>query len=157
MKRCDTNSNSLYPVYFSKVKNLQKLVQDTMPTKYFSILVCADFKKIHTADISWVEEKLLEKGNLYFCAWGNDCERAHDIYDEIIAVTDVQDLIMTTWHDDESIDDALWYVLYNAHLHDKKDDDCSTIIVSVDNPVWEENLLNNLSDIVAFNERMISE
>jgi hypothetical protein len=42
---------------------------------------------------------------------GPDCERVHDIIDEVIVnrnpgETD-EDVIMTTWHDDEALNEAL--------------------------------------------------
>jgi hypothetical protein len=54
---------------------------------------------------------------VYFCAWGPDCERFHDIVDELVIEDDMgprlffgnsrSDTIMTTWHDDELLNEAL--------------------------------------------------
>lgn len=120
-------------------------------------MLCADFDWISTDDISHAAEILLKEGNLYFCTWGPDCQRAHDIYDEVIVINEIQYLVMTTWHEDESLDDALWFVLNLAALHEKNSDDCSTIVISINNDLWEKELLENLSDIEAFNQHMVNE
>jgi hypothetical protein len=53
----------------------------------------------------------------YFCSWGPDCERFHDIVDEVLMEDDVGeqkfagpnsiDVIMTTWHAKDSLEDAI--------------------------------------------------
>lgn len=59
----------------------------------------------------------LNKGMVYFCSWGPECERFHDIVDEVIIGDDLSeqefsgpntsDVVMTTWHDDETLEEAL--------------------------------------------------
>lgn len=67
--------------------------------------------------ISAVVTALLDAGCCAVSAWGADCERVHDICDEVAveraldAGTDGGGVLMTSWHDDESLDDALWFAL----------------------------------------------
>jgi hypothetical protein len=54
---------------------------------------------------------------VYFCAWGRNCERFHDIVDEVILEDDLgehrfvgpteNDVVMTTWHKDETLEEAI--------------------------------------------------
>lgn len=56
-----------------------------------------------------------------FCAWGHGCEKFHDIVDEVIADDyagernfagpTAKDAVMTTWHDDETLEEALHYFI----------------------------------------------
>ena len=64
-----------------------------------------------TIEISDIANWALDQGAVYVCVWGPDCERVHDIIDEVIVnrnpgETD-EDVIMTTWHDDEALNEAL--------------------------------------------------
>lgn len=58
---------------------------------------------------------LLESGCLYFIAWGIDCEAWHDTVDwtnlEAFDFGEIPDdrFVMTTWHDKESLSEALWF------------------------------------------------
>lgn len=54
---------------------------------------------------------------VYFCAWGRGSERFHDVVDEVLVVDDLGerrfsgsksgDVVMTTWHEGESLAEAL--------------------------------------------------
>jgi hypothetical protein len=65
-------------------------------------------------------EPLVRAGASYFVCWGPGCERVHDIIDEIASYPDNEfaipgdSCIMTTWHDSEPLDEALWFLLVNA-------------------------------------------
>jgi hypothetical protein len=51
--------------------------------------------------------------------WGPDCQRVHDIIDEMsepgndVGVPE-DSCIMTTWHDSEPLREALWFFLVNS-------------------------------------------
>ncbi|GEM_PF-235743 len=73
-----------------------------------------------------VVEWILEAGCLYAVAWGIDCEAWHDAIDwanlERFDFEDIPDehFIMTTWHADEGLADALWFARECAY-HDDVD------------------------------------
>jgi len=94
-----------------------------LPTKYFVCLLAADFSNVSVTRISDVALTLVSVGCCYFLCWGPGCERAHDIIDETLAAAnlDVIDdsVIMTTWHDDETLDEALFFLLTCAMPDDK--------------------------------------
>jgi hypothetical protein len=88
-----------------------------IPSGRFRLFVAADVTRASTELMSEFAHSALKNGMVYFCAWGLDCERFHDIVDEVVVEDDIgerlfvgknrSDTIMTTWHDDEPLDEAL--------------------------------------------------
>jgi len=157
MEKIDSNSDNLFPTYFTTVKNIRELAKLSIPTQSFTILLCADFRDACTEDVLYIAETFLGKGIKYFCAWGPDCQRAHDVFDEVIYQNNIDELIMTTWHDKESLEDTLWFALYLANVAKEYSDDCCTIIVTVNNSLWKEKICKHLSDIDTFKKRLLAE
>ncbi len=58
---------------------------------------------------------LVDGGCLYVVAWGTECEKWHDAVDWAVLETfdygDIPDdkFVMTTWHADEPLTEALWF------------------------------------------------
>ena len=69
-----------------------------------------------------IAEWLVNGGCLYVVAWGVECQEWHDTVDwtvlEAFDFGDVPDdkFVMTTWHDNEPLSDALWFAGHCA-LH----------------------------------------
>jgi hypothetical protein len=88
-----------------------------IPGARFRLFVAADVTCTSTQLISEFARSALKSGMVYFCAWGPDCERLHDIVDEVVVEDQIgerlfvgqspSDTIMTTSHDDEPLDEAL--------------------------------------------------
>jgi hypothetical protein len=123
-------------IYLLGLPTLQDHLPDLeLPSPYFgAFLVCnADL----TADAVIVElaHSLLRQGLVYLCVWGMDCERVHDLFDGVIVELDPcetdESVRMTTWLDDESLDEALWHFLYVAFPADHYWDNCKAELVIV--------------------------
>jgi hypothetical protein len=73
---------------------------------------------------------------------GPDCERVHDLIDEVEEVReqanpDDESVIMTTWHNEETLSKAIWYVLYSSLPDDPYISDCkSTLAISIGSLEW---------------------
>ncbi len=88
-----------------------------LPAKRFRLFVAANVKDTSTDVLSDFASAALSNGMVYFCAWGRDCERFHDIVDEVVVEDDLDerrfsgptasDVVMTTWHEDENLEEAL--------------------------------------------------
>jgi hypothetical protein len=88
-----------------------------LPSARFRLFVAADVTSVAAESIAGFAHSALANGMVYFCAWGPGCERFHDLVDEVVAADDPcrrqspdnkgQDTIMTTWHDDETLGEAL--------------------------------------------------
>jgi hypothetical protein len=88
-----------------------------IPSKRFRLFVAADVRDVEVQVLADFGAMALKNGMVYFCAWGPDCERFHDILDEVIVTDDLgkrhfagpsaHDTVMTTWHDKEALKDAV--------------------------------------------------
>src|ERR1041385_553830 len=88
-----------------------------LPNSRFRLFVAADSRDSSTDAISEFVLAALQRGMVYCCAGGPGCERFHDIVDEIVVEDGLSerrfvgpttaDVIMTTWHADESLEEAL--------------------------------------------------
>ena len=88
-----------------------------IPSGRFRLFVAAEVSRISTEVISEFANSALKSGMVYFCAWGPDCKRFHDVVDEVVVADHLgegffvgnksSDTIMTTSHDDEQLDEAI--------------------------------------------------
>ena len=86
---------------------------------------------------------------VYFCAWGPDCERLHDIFDEVIVKDELgerrfsgptaNDVIFTTWHSKDSLIETLEFFATCAVPTDGFLADSGTrLVICVGDPGWPE-------------------
>jgi hypothetical protein len=88
-----------------------------IPSNRFRLFVAADIEGNGNTAVSQFASAALNRGMVYFCSWGIGCGRFHDIVDEIVAMQEPRkdnsaavsprDTVMTTWHDNESLEEAL--------------------------------------------------
>jgi hypothetical protein len=102
-------------------------------SKYFVALLAWHSETVPATELARVARLLLDAGCVYFCCWGTGCERLHDVIDEEYAtegltVNDDASTIMTTWHADETLEEAAWFVANNAYPDDRFINDCSTVL-----------------------------
>src|SRR5678816_2794967 len=114
-------------------------------SRYFVSLIVCDATGIPSDTVGYVARRLLGAGGVYFCTWGPGCERVHDIIDEIIVSDrleiDDSSVIMTTWHDHESLEEALWYSIYLAKPGESFEATCrSLLVISVGSTTWAASL-----------------
>lgn len=93
-------------------------------SKRFLLFVAANITDVSTQTVSHFALAALNQGMVYFCSWGPDCERFHDIVDEVLVEDDVgeqkfagpntSDVIMTTWHAKDSLEDAIDFFATSA-------------------------------------------
>ena len=124
-------------------------------SKRFRLFVAGDVTHVPTETISAFAGGALKRGMVYLCAWGPDCERFHDIVDEVIVEdelgerlfvgTRMGDTVMTTWHEDEDLEESLDFFINLAHptegFHSDSD---SWVIVCLDNPDWAKVIRDRL-------------
>jgi len=118
-----------------------------LPGKRFRLFVAADTRHCTTAEISEFANAAFSRGMVYFCAWGPGCERFHDIVDEVGAADDLaerkfappgpHDVVMTTWHSKETLEEALDFFVTCAVPTDGYAEHSSyRVVVSLANPEW---------------------
>lgn len=89
-----------------------------LPAQHFLCLLAANFTAASDSEIAGLAEDLLDLGASYFVCWGSGCERAHDLIDQVTLLIDPPipegSVIMTTWHADEPLEEALLFLLCSA-------------------------------------------
>ncbi len=107
---------SLYALNVPRFESFKPV--DHLPTKHFLCLLAADFTSASDGEIIALANSLLEFGASYFVCWGAGCERAHDLIDDLTLLVEppVPDdsIIMSTWHANETLSEALFFLLCNA-------------------------------------------
>jgi hypothetical protein len=117
-----------------------------LSSRHFGVLLICDGRKIQNSTVFTVAERIISQGLAYFCSWGPDCERIHDLFDEVLvgdgsAPPHDDPIVMTTWHD-EPMEEAVWYSLYLSVGAGEYETTCrSWIIVPVEMADWAEEAL----------------
>jgi hypothetical protein len=117
-----------------------------LSSRHFGVLLICDGRTIPNSTVIAVAERIISQGLAYFCSWGPDCERIHDLFDEALVGDGCEDahdnpVVMTTWHD-ESMEEAIWYSLYLSVGAGKYETTCrSWIIVPVERVDWTQEAL----------------
>ena len=88
--------------------------------------------------------------------WGPSCERAHDLFDQECLFT--PDVIMTTWHHDEPLDDAIWYFLRTTFPDTAfEETTAAALALVVGDPGWAAHVERRLRDIPALADDVLQE
>ena len=84
-------------------------------TQGFCLFLACDASDTDTAALADIAKYAIERGCAAACIWGRDCERVHEMFDEDKVELMLQDdkyragVLMTTWHAEDPLDDALHY------------------------------------------------
>ncbi len=125
----------------------------------FVCLLAWDAASVGSDEISNVASRLLAAGCVYICTWGSDCSRVHDIFDETNSVRAPDGpWVMSTWHDGEPLDEALWFFLFCARPNPDLSDDCrSAVGIAIGMPAWAATIRSTMQDPVSFSARIVGD
>ncbi len=131
-------------------------------SQYFGAFLVCDADRIPDAEIVELAHSLIRQGMAYLCVWGKDCERVHDLFDEVIVGFDPhptdESVRMTFWLDRVSLDEALWHFLYVAFPADLYWENCSAeLIVVVDCDQRAQQIRTRLADQTALSRDVAGE
>lgn len=160
MKCHGINPVSGRPLYSEFVSDFAALEQISLPSVHTILLIVADSCTVCSEAIDRVAERLLSSGLTYVCVWGPDCERVHDIFDWAYigdGSTKPGFALMSTWHSDESIEEAIWFFITCAIPPDTEIEKTSYLAVAVGNKDWAVTIDSALSDVSAFTSRMVED
>jgi len=128
-----------------------------LPDGHFACLLAWDARGASVDAISAFVEPLLRAGASYFVCWGDDCERVHDIIDEIVSYPEndfgVPDdsCIMTTWHTSEPLIEAIRFLLVNSWPDEHYQDSTrASLAISVGSDSWPAEIEEALGDPMGF-------
>jgi hypothetical protein len=134
-----------------RIENLPLLMRDSS-TRY-CLLLLIDARPIESENLSRIASRLTGSGLVCFCAWGPDCKRVHDLFDEgameaNLALTG-DDVIMTTWHAEESLGETLWDFVHSTFPTEGLEIGCNDWIVAcIGNEVWSREIRRIAHDAV---------
>lgn len=147
-------------LFSTSIANADALPQLTLPPGNFACLLAWDARDVSVDNVSALVESLLHQGASCFVCWGPDCERVHDIIDEIVSypdnVFDVPDdaCIMTMWHASAPLAEAIWFFLVNSQPNKHYEDSTHTALaITIGSPAWASQIAEALDDPSDFVER----
>jgi len=152
--RSEAPERDLYLAHLSEVDEWPDALQEPKP--HFVAFLAMDASSVESSRIAAFADRLISQGMIYLCAWGPDCERVHDIFDEAIGRNTTTDeaAFMTTWHDDEELVDALWFALFSTLVGDDIDPSALVAVV-VEQLEWSAQIRGALTDSNRFNTEVL--
>jgi hypothetical protein len=122
---------------------VEAVAQLRAPSEHFVLFIASDTSGIPGADLVAIASAIIRAGAVYICCWGPDCERFHDCFDEadLVINGEASDsrVLMTTWHDDESLENALWFALNSTVPSSAFEASTkSVIVVSIGDQGWSD-------------------
>ncbi len=160
MKQHAADPKAGFPLFSEAVADFVAIQRIPLPSAHTILFIAVDAGAIQTEVISAVAASLLASGLIAVCVWGPDCQRVHDIFDEVNcgnSSVDPEFVFMTTWHADEPLEKALWYFIYVAFPPDAEFATTSYIAVTVGNADWAVVVEEALSDVPRFASRIVSD
>src|SRR5438105_58263 len=98
----------------------------------FTLLVVASASDEEAALIGQFASEAVASGCGYVCAWGDGCERVHDLFDEASIAAD--HFVMSSWHAKESLPGALYFALVNSIPEEVSDPAESAAVLAAQRP-----------------------
>src|SRR6266850_6007910 len=107
---------NFYLIAVDDISELPLLVKPS--SRSFGLLVAMDATEVDPDVIAVAATALIRRGLAYVCCWGPDCSAVHDVFDlaeiglEIskeLKHPDPDDTVMSTWHDDETLQQAVGF------------------------------------------------
>ncbi|OGS05606.1 MAG: hypothetical protein A3G41_06355 [Elusimicrobia bacterium RIFCSPLOWO2_12_FULL_59_9] len=165
IKVAQGNSVWIKDYYFLSLQRLEEWPDKLdLPSGFFGLMLCMDAGKTDRDHIFSAAAKALENGLCCFSAWGPGCEFTHDVFDQAILKKrpDPEErdekIILTTWHADESLDEALHdfaLLAVPADFFQRRLNDW--LIVSVGNKDWDAKIQHRLSDLKKLNDDVLGQ
>jgi hypothetical protein len=155
----DENKRTLFLLELAGPDAMPRIVRTGI--RHFVALIVWDAAREPVEVVARVARTLLDAGCVYFCCWGPDCERVHDIIDEEYvgdgtSIGDDESTLMTTWHNRDSLDEAVWFCLNNAFPDDRYfDDSKAVVVICIGNAGWASQVRAALEDPRALTSRVV--
>jgi hypothetical protein len=127
---------------------------------HFACFLAWDARHSSAESVSALAARLLRAGASYFVCWGPDCARVEYVIDQMVSepgnsfAVPEGSCIMTTSHDSEPIEEALWFFLMNSWPDDHYFDSTrAALAVSVASHEWGVAISTALEDVRGFVQR----
>ena len=151
----DVMGRELFSLQLASSAELPGIIE--LPSRHFACLLAWDASRASTDSVSKLAERLLRSGASYFVCWGPDSERVEGIIDEITAHPEYDfgvpddSCIMTTSHDTESLEEALWFFLTSAWPDEHYVESTrAAVAISIGSFKWAHEISAALADVRSF-------
>lgn len=154
-------------LYLSTITDLRQWpLKIEEPEPYFVLFLALDASELGDEVVIAFADKLAAQGVGYVCAWGPECSHVHDLFD-LATYDDSEELrrkgdendatIMTSWHADEDLDQALYFAVFDAHPDDHYSHGANALLaLVVDSPRWADQVRRRLSDTDTLLEEVLA-
>jgi hypothetical protein len=120
-------------------------------SKQFVLFLATDATDVPDDDLAAFANRVLDQGMVYLSSWGKDSERVHDLFEEAAADwdpdADADTAILSEWHEDEPLSEALRFSVASAIPALAYDKGCkATLAAIVGNPDAAEQVREWLQD-----------
>jgi len=111
---------------------------DLQRAGHFILVLALDARPLSDETITAYGTRVLKQGVVCLCAWGPDCERVHDLFDDLRVDDQETDdrCLMTSWHADETLAEAIEYGLFPALASDYYETCHTVVVATVANHDW---------------------
>jgi hypothetical protein len=153
----EIHDRRLYLAHLARLEDWPTRVEE--PARPFVVFTAFDATRLTDDELLNFARLLLEQGCVYACSWGPEALRFHNAFDEA-AITaelagkpyvDEGDVVMTTSHNDESLDDALWFAVFSAYPAYGE----ITGVLAISEQTWAGEIESRFSDAEQWNERLL--
>jgi hypothetical protein len=122
------------------------LTLEPVSTNY-CLFLAMDATTFSDEAIRGAAKSLMQRGLAYFCVWGPECERVHDLLDQERMREEPEGrCVITTWHAKESLPNALWFFANCVEPDDGFIANCTDwVALSVANKAWLHQMRTNLA------------
>jgi hypothetical protein len=138
-------------VYVLSVRNMADLREPpVLPSAHYAVFLACDTAGMRAQTIGRFVRKFIDSGAVYFCCYGDDCSRVHDIIDEedvwMAQSSGEEAIVMTTWHDKDTLENAMEFFLRWTVPDEKFVSSCRiNLAVSVGNEAYTARILDCLN------------
>jgi len=124
----------------------------------FVCLLAWDATAISNDGVLALARSLIADGCAYICCWGGDCERVHDLFIQAsVELFPNGPHVMTAWHKDEPLDEALWFAMFNSYPVPELFDSCRFMIgISIGSMEWATEMRAAMADPGAFGAKVFA-
>jgi hypothetical protein len=139
------NLNRSYKVgAVSSLEEVPAALESCSP--HFILLLAIDASSLEDEQIIASARILFSRGLAGFSVWGPGCSRVHDLFDLERDPDETDErVVVTTWHSDEPLTEAVCYFDLCAYPSADFERDCTDwVAISVGNEVWKEEISSAL-------------
>jgi hypothetical protein len=134
------NERALYVTELPSLDEWPERIEEPVP--HFVAFVAADAASVDDEALHAFARKLAAQGAVYVCAWGPGCERLHDAIDAVAPAG-----VVTTWHADDTLDEALWFALFASSPHASWVETTDSVLaIVVGDPRWAAQVRGRLGN-----------